>query len=234
MVDKNRVAALVAEFLGTGLIVLALYSILTRTSFPLFSGLAVGAVIAVMTLVVGQFSGAHLNPAVTVGLWSARKVETGKAIAYVAAQFLGAVAAWALLQYFIGRSLTNVANADFSWKIFIAEGVGTAVFLFGLSAAVFNKFEPAKWATVGLLAFTVGVLVASMGSNGILNPAAALGVQSWSWAYAIAPLVGGIVGVNVYGYLFAPAGSYGWAMPAKVKKSATTAAKKKPAAKKKR
>lgn len=207
MLDKNKLAALVAEFLGTAILVVALYSIITRTSFPLFSGLAVGGVIAVMTLAVGRVSGAHLNPAVTLGLWSARKIETTKAIAYIAAQFLGAVAAWSLLQYFVGRGLTSIANIDFDWKVFIAEGIGAAVFTFGVAAVVLNKFEEAKAAGALLIAFTVGVLVAAMGSNAILNPAAALGVQSWSWAYAVAPLVGGLVGVNVYALLFAPEGS---------------------------
>jgi len=45
-------------------------------------------------------------------------------------------------------------------------------------------------------------LVASLASNAILNPAVSVGIQSWSWTYATAPLVGAVVGSNVYVMLF--------------------------------
>ena len=50
----------------------------------------------------------------------------------------------------------------------------------------------------------MGILVASLASNGIVNPAVAIGVQSWSWVYAVAPLVGAVLGANVYGLMATP------------------------------
>jgi hypothetical protein len=50
----------------------------------------------------------------------------------------------------------------------------------------------------------VGVIVASVGSAGLLNPALALGLRSWGTVYVLGPLVGGLLGVNLYYLLFAP------------------------------
>lgn len=205
MFGRQKLAMIVAEFLGTGILTMAVYTIIARTSFPLFSGMAAGLTIAVLTMAVGAASGAHFNPAITFGLWTIRKVPTVKAIVYIAAQMLGAVAAWTLLKYFLGHSLTSIAG-EFQWKIFVAEALGTAVFAFGFASAVLQKFENSKTAAVVGISLTVGILVASLASNAILNPAVALGMQSWSWTYAAAPLVGALVGMGIYNLLFVPDG----------------------------
>ena len=49
----------------------------------------------------------------------------------------------------------------------------------------------------------MGVIVASVVSNGVLNPAVALGIQSWGIEYFVAPLVGGLIGFNLYALVFA-------------------------------
>lgn len=203
MFSREKIAALVAEFLGTATLVVAVYSMAARTSFPLFAGLAAGLTVGLMTLVVGAFSGAQLNPAVTLGLWSARKNKTLTSIVYIAAQMLGGLAAWALLKYFLGHNLDNLAGQKFEWKVFIAEAVGAAVFLFGVTSAVYQKYEGGKLAFAVGTSLTIGILVASMASNGVVNPAVAVGLQSWNWAYATGPLVGAVIGANLYSLLFA-------------------------------
>lgn len=203
MFSREKIAQLVAEFLGTATLAVAVYSMAARTSFPLFAGLAAGLTLGVMTMVIGAVSGAHLNPAVTLGLWSTRKIKTVTAILYIAVQLLGGLAAWALLKYFLGHSLESLAGTKFEWKVFIAEAVGAMIFVFGVASAVYQKYEGGRAAfTVGA-SLTIGVLVASMASNGLINPAVALGLQSWSWAYATGPLVGAIIGANLYSLLFA-------------------------------
>lgn len=228
MFSRKNIAMVVAEFLGAATLVAAVYTIMARTSFPLFSGLAAGAVVALFTVSIGKASGAHLNPAITFGLWSIRKVQTVKAVIFIAAQMAGGAAAWALLKYFLGHSLTSIAGTEFEWKIFIAEGIGAALFAFGFAAAVLHKYEESKAAvTIGASLF-VGVLVASLASNAVLNPAVAVGIQSWSWAYAVAPLAGALVGMNVYSMLFATAAEL-----APVSASVATKSKKAPAKRKK-
>ncbi len=204
MFGRQKIAMMVAELLGTMILAITVYSMAARTSFPLFSGLAAGSTVAVFILTVGLVSGAHLNPAVTLGLWSLNKVRTSKAIVYIACQMLGGLAAWALIKYFMGHSLESLAGNKFEWKVFVAEAVGTAVFTFGVAAAVLEKLRAGK------LAFTIGgslllgVMVASLASNAVVNPAVAVGIQSWNWAYATGPLLGAIIGMNLYGVVFNP------------------------------
>jgi len=204
MFGKKKIAMIVAEFLGAGILSVVVYSMIARTSFPLFSGLAAGVTLAMLVLVVGNVSGAHANPAVTLGLWSQRKIPTAQAVVYIAAQLLGGVAALALLKYFLGHPLDSLAGNKFEWKVVIAEGIGTAIFVFGVVAAAYQKYEGGKLAAVIGMSLFLGVLVASMASNALLNPAVAVGVQSWNWAYATGPLIGAGVGANLYGMLFAP------------------------------
>ncbi len=205
MFDQKKIAMIVAEFLGAALLTVALYAVLARTAFPLFTALAVGVTYGLLTLIFGAVSGAHANPAVTIGKWTLKKIDTPQALVFVAAQVLGGLGAWSLLKYFTGRSLTSIAADKFDWKVLVAEAVGTAVFTFGIAAAVYMKFEGAKLATVVGASLFLGVLVASMASNGVLNPAVALGIQSWDWAYATGPLIGAIVGMNLYGLVFVAA-----------------------------
>ncbi len=204
MFGRQKIAMMVAELLGTMVLAVTVYSMAARTSFPLFSGLAAGSTVAVFMLTVGSVSGAHLNPAVTLGLWSLNKIRTSKAIVYIACQMLGGLAAWALIKYFMGHNLESLAGNKFEWRVFVAEAVGAAVFTFGVAAAVLEKLKAGK------LAFTIGgslllgIMVASLASNAVINPAVAVGIQSWNWAYATGPLLGAIIGMNLYGVVFNP------------------------------
>jgi aquaporin TIP len=220
------------------LLSLVLYAIVARTTFPLFSGLAAGGVVGLAILLFGKTSGGHINPAVTFGLWTARKISTLHAVVNIIMQVLGGLAAWWLLNYFLGRHLQSIAGSKFEWKILIAEALGTAVFTFGLAAAIYSGFDRNKVAGIAALSFVAGVIVASLASNAVLNPAVALGIQSWSWAYAVGPLIGGLVGMNLYSIFFvgknwpALGGSLSAARATTVKSTRPTS--KKPAAKKRK
>jgi glycerol uptake facilitator-like aquaporin len=54
-------------------------------------------------LAFGGVSGAHVNPAITFGTWTARRIGTLRAISYIAAQLLGGLAAWQLYQYLVDK-----------------------------------------------------------------------------------------------------------------------------------
>ncbi len=201
MNTRQKVAMTVAELMGVVVLTTAVYSMVARTSFPLFGGLAAGVTLGLLVHTIGNVSGAHVNPAITLGLWSIRKVKTLPAIVYIACQMLGGLAAWALINYFLGSSIQSIAN-KFELKVFVAEGIGALIFGFGVASAVYQKYEGTKLAfTVGG-SLTIGILVASLASNGVLNPAVALGLQSWNWAYATAPLAGSIIGMNLYAVVF--------------------------------
>jgi len=204
--SRKKIAMIMAEFLGTGVLTLTVLAVSKSTiGIPYFVSIAVGLAVAAGTLVFGAVSGAHFNPIVTLGLWSVRRVKTLPTIVYVAAQLLGAVAAYYLFTYFINQTWSNVP-ATFEGRILVAEAVGAFIFSLGFAAAVFNKLEGGKAAAVVGLSLLLGVLISSAGAGGIVNPAVALGVRSWVWGtYVLGPVLGAIIGFNLYSLLFAPA-----------------------------
>ncbi len=205
MTVRSKVAMLVAEFLGTGILATAIINVArSQIGIGYFVAFSAAIAYAMAVLVFRGTSGAHFNPAVTIGMWTLRKIQTVQALAYIAAQMLGGLAAWRLSEYFVGQSLTSLTAQTFDWRVLIAEGLGALVFTFGIAAAVYQNYEGGKFAgTVAVSLFT-GIVVASVASNALLNPAVALANQSWDRAYIFGPLVGGIVGMNLYALLFAP------------------------------
>jgi len=201
---RKNMAVVVAEVLGTAVLTGTILAV-SRSAIgvPYFVALGVGLTMTMLVLLIGSTSGAHVNPAVTLGLWSARKVSTLRAIAYVVAQFVGAAAAYSLYNYLVPAGLQNIAGPDFQWPVLVAEIVGAFIFTFGVAAAVYQGYEGGQRAATIGGSLAVGIIIAGMASNGIINPAAALGVDSWSKAYVIGPLIGGVIGVNLFALLFA-------------------------------
>ncbi len=235
MVSRNKLAMVVAEVLGTATLTLSILATSkSAVGIPYFVALGAGLTLALLVMMIGSTSGAHVNPAVTLGMWTLRKINTAKAIVYIAAQFLGAVLAWQLYVYFIDRSLPNIAGTEFDWRVLVAEVVGTFIFTFGIAAAVYQKFDTGRSAAIIGGSLALGVLVSGIISNGLLNPAVALGVQSWSIAYVVGPVIGSVIGMNLFAMLFAPESALSFAKPVaskSVSKSRKTAKPAKSAAK---
>lgn len=204
MFGKRKSAMLVAEFLGTGALTLLVLTVQRSTiGVPFFVASAAGLIVVLMSLAVGGVSGGYFNPALTIGLWSARKVTTARAVIYIAAQLLGAWAAYYLYTYFVKTSLQPVGG-HYTGRILVAETVGTAIFTFGFASAVYQGFNRAVTATVAGLSLMLGIVAASSAAIGLLNPAVALGVRAWVWGtYVLGPVLGALIGVNLYALLFA-------------------------------
>jgi glycerol uptake facilitator protein len=202
---RKKVAMVMAEFLGTALLTLAVLAVSkSGVPIPYFIGIAAAVVVAAVTLTLGSVSGAHLNPIVTIGLWSIRRIKTVPAVVYVAAQLLGGIAAYYLFTYLIDQKLTSVG--EFEGRILVAEAAGAFVFSLGWAAAVYQRLDVGKSAAVVGMSLFLGILVSSVGAGGIVNPAVALGAQSWVWGtYVLGPILGAIIGFNLYSLLFAPA-----------------------------
>jgi glycerol uptake facilitator-like aquaporin len=248
MTVRKKIAMLVAEFMGTAVLATVVMAVAkANIGIPYFVSIAAGVTLAGLVLGLGVISGGHFNPAVTVGLWTTRKVPTLQAIAYIAVQMLGAVAAWKLFNYLnvsileqgvYGSSgapvkLHAVAEAtkvDFLWTTFWGEAVGAFVFMFGIAAAVFQKQEGGKAASLIGISLMLGVLVATLGSAGVLNPAIALTSDNFSRAYIFGPLLGSVVAFNLYYLLFSEdkkSVAYVEAAAKVVTKTKTTTTKKK-------
>ncbi len=203
MFGRNKVAPLVAEFLSVAVLAMVVLSVAnSRIGFPWFIASAAGVVVGLMTFLHGKVGVVSGNPALTVGLWSVRKTKLTNAVVAVAAQLLGAVAAWKLYEYLTNRALSNIAGKDFDWRVFAAEAIGAFIFVWGVSAAVQRRFDGWNLAVAAGSSLFLGMLVGSIAANGLVNPALAVGLQSISKAYILGPLAGGIVAATLYEWVF--------------------------------
>lgn len=206
MFGRQKIAVIVAEFLGTFALTTTVFAMLGRNIFyPLGGALVAGLTYGVMTLVIGATSGAYINPAVTLGMWSVRKIKSLQALVYIAAQIAGAYVSWLLCQYLLNQKLINKGGPTvMNWRIFTAEAVGTLIFTFGVASALYQGYKGLKFAATAGTSLFVGSLVASFGSLGLLNPAVAGGLRTIGVAYVAGPVLGAVVGINLYSLLFAP------------------------------
>ena len=204
MVSKAHTSAVVAEFVGTFMLALAVLTVSKSSlNLPFFISLTAGLVAASMMLLFGRISGAQLNPAVTLGLLSIKRITALKAITYISVQLLGGITAYYLFAYFSGQRWHSTGL--FGTKLFVAEALGAFLFSLGWAAVVIQKLESAKAAAVVGLSLTLALLAMSSAGVVTLNPAVALGLRSWIWGSSVlGPLVGAIVGFQVYRYLLAP------------------------------
>jgi aquaporin Z len=203
MFRKNKLAMLVSEFLGTGVLALAVLALThSQLNLPFFVATTAGLALTIMVVALAGISGAVFNPALTIGLWTVRKLRTLQALSYIIAQFAGAAAAWYLFVYFTKvEGVKN--NGVYDARVLVGEVTGTFIFAFAIAAAVYQRVS------LGLKAFMVGgglvagALIASLGSAGILNPAVALSLHQFAWGtYVLGPVLGAVVGFNLYNLLF--------------------------------
>ncbi|HSX43239.1 MAG TPA: aquaporin [Candidatus Saccharimonadales bacterium] len=203
MFRKNKLAMLVSEFLGTASLTLMVLAIShSQLSLSFFVAIGAGLIVLIMTLALAGISGAVFNPAMTLGLWTVRKLRTLQALSYIVVQLAGGALAWWLFVYF--TKLNGVHNTGtYSARVLVAEVVGTFIFAFAWASAIYQRFTlPAKAATIGI-GLTTGALIASLGSAGVMNPAVALGLRQWGWGtYVLGPILGAVIGFNLYNLLF--------------------------------
>lgn len=154
----NIVNIVFAELIGTFVLTLAALASFSETG-PLYVGLA----LAVLVMTIGVISGSHVNPAVTFGLWSMRKLKTLLIPFYWGAQFLGAMLAVIVMNWVASNSVS--LNFDhiwsLNWPLLGVELVGTAVFMFGLAAALNHRDLSTGGRAVGVGAsLLIGLVVA--------------------------------------------------------------------------
>ena len=221
---KNVWQQLVAEFLGTfALCFIGAGAICTNQWSNGAVGLlgiamAHGTVLAVMISALGHISGAHFNPAVTVGVLTARKIESGRAILYIAAQLIGAAFAGYLLKMIF---LVAVWQAVHLGTPGLGEGVtiGQALLLetvltFFLVLTVCGTAVDPKGSWNAIAGFGIGTVLtfdilvggpltgASMNPARTFGPALASGYWDHHIVYWIGPLLGGFLAAFLYSNLF--------------------------------
>jgi glycerol uptake facilitator protein len=186
-----------------------------------------GFAVAFAVYVVGKYSGAHVNPAVTVGLAFSGYFPWAKVPFYIAAQMIGAFlgACIVYLHYLPHWKETDDKDAKLAvfstdpaiphtWANLVSEIIGTAVLVFGLLGIGANQF------TEGLNPLIVGFFIVAIGlslggtTGYAINPARDLGPRlahfvlpiagkrDANWGYAWIPVVGPILGGFVGGLLY--------------------------------
>lgn len=200
--ESVKLGALVAEFVGTFSLAYAVLASINGSLAPAVpTGVIAGLTLALAVLSIGGISGAHINPAVTIGLLSIRKISLLKAIYYLFAQFLGAIAALGVLNLILHGHAIGVHSNVSSWTVFASEMFGAIIFTFGVSAAVEQGLQKISAAALVGGSLTLGIIFASIASNGVVNPAVSVTISSSTWAYLFGPVVGAIIGMNLQHYM---------------------------------
>jgi aquaporin Z len=222
-----------AELLGTAWLVLGgCGSAVLAAGFPdlgiAFVGvsLAFGLTVLTMAFAIGHISGCHLNPAVTLGLWSAGKVPASDVLPYIVAQVAGAtLGALVIAAIATGKADFNLVQSGFAANGFgehspggyslqaalVCEVVLTFFFLMIILGAT-DERAPAGFAPIAIgLGLTLIHLISIPVTNTSVNPARstsqAIFVGGWAmeqlWLFWVAPIAGAILAGIVHRWLSA-------------------------------
>jgi aquaporin Z len=203
----------VTEFIGTFFLVFTV-GVAVRTGAGGLAPLAIGAVLMVMVYAGGHISGAHYNPAVSLGVLLRGKLPTSDVLPYWAAQLVAALVAGLLARFVAkapaGFSEMTISGAHGIFAALLAEFFFTFALVYVVLNVATSKDQPNNHFFGLAIGFTVAAGAAAVGgiSGGAFNPAVALGATlagalSWSniWIYLIADLLGAAVAAMAFRYL---------------------------------
>lgn len=215
---RDWAPALAAEAIGTFLFFfIAAGAALVATGDPastlLIVALAHGLVLAVLVSSLSAVSGAHFNPAVTLGLWVAGKIGAAKGAAYVVAQLVGAIAAGYALAYFftdVGPAVPALGQGVDAFSGIVLEAIMTMVLLLAVFGTAVDPRGPRVGGLAIGLAVAADILLGGTLTGAAMNPARWFGpalaagtFDNW-YVWWIGPFLGAVVVALLYRYLLAP------------------------------
>lgn len=207
----------IAEFIGT--LVLVLFACGTATVVGcatdnpnvayLLTALSFGLVIIAMAYSIGNISGCHINPAVSIAVLINGGMSVGDFIGYIIAQFAGAAAGSAILGYLAGWDCSFGANGLFEgdvMKSIVIEVILTFVFVLAVLGATSKKENSSVAGLVIGLSLTLVHIFGIHFTGTSVNPARSFGSAIFAggqalsdlWVFIVAPLVGGCVAALVW------------------------------------
>jgi aquaporin Z len=167
-----------------------------------------GSVVAALIYGLGHLSGAHFNPAVTLGFWASGFFPRRRVLPYILAQSVGAIAASTLLLIALGSvaQLGATVPLNGNWlQSFVLETVLTFILMVVILGSGLDRRAHIGFAglaiglTVGLEAAFMGPITgASMNPVRSLGPAMVGGIWQHHWVYWLAPILGAQLAVLVY------------------------------------
>lgn len=206
----HRMKKLSAEFLGTFCLVFAGTGAIVANDVSggavthVGVALVFGLIVLAMVYTLGEVSGAHLNPAVTLGFFAAQRFEKRLVLPYIFSQCAGALAASITLRVLFPqhKTLGSTTPSGSSFQSFVLEIVLAAILMFVILSVSTGAKE--KGITAGIVVgavvgaealFAGPICGASMNPARSLAPAlASLHFQSL-WIYLTAPILGALLGV---------------------------------------
>ena len=221
METQNNGRILVAELVGTTVLMLggpgvAIFS--APSVGVLGVALGFGLSLLVMAYVIGPISGCHINPAVTLGMLLARKINTPHAVFAWVGQVIGGVGGAAII-YGIASGRDDWQRGQFAANLWsgpyygvgaaiVAEVVLTALLVMVVLFTTTRKFAPGFGGLVAGLTLTLIHLISIPIDNTSVNPARSLGTALFAdtsfealqqlWVFILFPLVGAVVGVVLF------------------------------------
>ncbi len=214
-----------AEFIGTFILVLGGCGTAVFASSQDFVGilgvaLAFGLTIVAAAYAIGHISGAHLNPAVSLGIWASGRMPGKDLVPYICAQVIGGIVAAAVIFLIVSNKsgFENIGGfaangygehspGGYSMlAALVAETVLTFIFLLVI-LGVTDKTAPAGFAGLAIgLTLTLIHLISIPITNTSVNPARSISqavfVGGWAleqlWLFILAPIVGAILAGIVY------------------------------------
>ncbi|XP_072259342.1 aquaporin-5-like [Pyxicephalus adspersus] len=206
-------ATLIFVFLGLGSALKWQAALPTVLQIALAFGLAIGTLVQTF----GHISGAHINPAVTVAFLLGSQISILRAVFYIVAQLVGAIAGAGILHAVApvnvrGNLAINSVNAGNTGLALVVELLLT----FQLVLCIFASTDSRRNDNVGSPALSIGLSVTlghllgiyftgcSMNPARSLGPAAITGIFKDQWVFWIGPLVGGILASLIYNFVLYP------------------------------
>ena len=206
-----------AEFIGTAVLVLFACGVAGQicteaNGVPGLIGtaLAFGLVIVAMAYSIGNVSGCHINPAVSIAMLISKKMSVKDFCGYIVAQFLGAIAGAAALNFIVKDTGKLGCNALYNGSALMSFGIEVILTFVFVIAILGVTSKESNGNIAGLVIGGALVLVHLLGINFTgtsVNPARSFGPAliagdlSSIWVFLLAPLVGGALAALVYNFL---------------------------------
>ncbi|MCH2135491.1 MAG: aquaporin family protein [Phycisphaerales bacterium] len=197
-IDESLMAKLFAECLGTFFLLLTISMVVIQAAdLSIVAPLAIGFTLTALVYAFGPISGAHFNPAVTLGLYFAGRHPKSQVAPYLVAECVGALLAAFVALYLRGQAQEMVSPEPAAG--FVAEGIWTFLLVCVILQITSKRNDGNQW--FGIVVGTTvagGAYVMGSVSGAAFNPAVWLGLaiegklgwEHW-WIYIFAPIVGG-------------------------------------------